>query len=61
MWCAAVHSIILIKSRTFWRPSSFRYGMPLSSFSIVSMRHVRLQNTGGFCLRRIVFKHASAG
>lgn len=61
MWCAAVHSIILIKSRTFWRPSSLRYGIPLSSFSIVSIRHVRLQNTGGFCFRRIVFRQASAG
>ena len=61
MWCAAVHSIIFIKSRTFWRPSSLRYGIPLSSFSIVSIRHVRLQNTGGFCFRRIVFRQASGG
>lgn len=33
--------------------------MPLSSFSIVSIRHVRLQKTGGFSFRRIVFKQAS--
>lgn len=57
----SVHSLRSTRGKhtiMFCRPSSFKYGIPLSSFLIVSILHVREQNTGGFNALKIVLRQA---